>query len=126
MVAIGHSTNLIGKDSNIIVIRGGHRPVMEQMIGAVEQFFPESGLLDDEGVVTDVPPRTSTSSASEHPQQHHPLARINTGVSSIVGHDNGERPGGFVLVIDGPALTEVRQIYRYFVLLFTILLGLLG
>ncbi|KAF4608233.1 hypothetical protein EYR40_000577 [Pleurotus pulmonarius] len=105
-IAIGHSTNLIGKDSNIIVVRGGHRPVMEQMIGAVEQFFPESGILDDEGVVTEVPPRVSTSSASERPQQHHPLARVNTGVSSIVGHDNGERPGGFVLVIDGPALTE--------------------
>lgn len=111
VAAIGHSTNLIGKDSNIIVIRGGHRPVMEQMIGAVEQFFPESGLLDDEGVVTDVPPRTSTSSAGER-TQHHPLARVNTGVSSIVGHDNGERPGGFVLVIDGPALTEVSLVSR--------------
>ena len=36
-----------------------------------------------------------------------PLRRVNTGVSSIVGHDNGERPGGFVLVIEGTALTHV-------------------
>ena len=37
-----------------------------------------------------------------------PLQRINTGVTDIVGPDNGERAGGFVLVIDGAALLEVR------------------
>ncbi|EEB98935.1 hypothetical protein MPER_01470, partial [Moniliophthora perniciosa FA553] len=29
-----------------------------------------------------------------------------TGISSIVGSNNGDRPGGFVLVIDGSALTQ--------------------
>lgn len=37
-----------------------------------------------------------------------PLQRINTGVTDIVGPDNGERTGGFVLVIDGAALLDVR------------------
>ncbi|KAJ7436207.1 phospholipid-translocating ATPase [Mycena latifolia] len=104
-IAIGHSTNLIGKESNIIVIRGGDegsRPVYEQMVRAIEEFFPESGILDDEGAVVPAHPRTSSSnSAQERP---YPLRRVNTGISSIVGADNGDRPGGFVLVIDGTAL----------------------
>lgn len=33
-----------------------------------------------------------------------PLRRTETGISSIVGENNGDRPGGFVLVIDGTAL----------------------
>ncbi|KAJ7137876.1 phospholipid-translocating ATPase [Mycena epipterygia] len=104
-IAIGHSTNLIGKESNIIVLRGGDdgsRPVYEQMTRAVDEFFPESGILDDEGVVRPGHPRTSSSaSAQERP---YPLRRVSTGISSIVGSHNGDRPGGFVLVIDGTAL----------------------
>ncbi|KAJ7706920.1 hypothetical protein B0H17DRAFT_1034845 [Mycena rosella] len=104
-IAIGHSTNLIGKESNIIVIRGGDdgsRPVYEQMIRAVEDFFPESGVLDEQGVVVPMHPRVSSAaSATERP---YPLRRVNTGISSIVGENNGDRPGGFVLVIDGTAL----------------------
>ncbi|KAJ6501941.1 hypothetical protein C8R45DRAFT_1209601 [Mycena sanguinolenta] len=104
-IAIGHSTNLIGKESNIIVIRGGDegsRSVYEQMVSAVEQFFPESGILDDEGVVVPALPRASSASGQERP---HPLRRLNTGLSSIVSNTNGEKPGGFVLVIDGTALS---------------------
>ncbi|KAJ7264906.1 phospholipid-translocating ATPase [Mycena haematopus] len=104
-IAIGHSTNLIGKESNIIVIRGGDegsRSVHDQMVGAIEQFFPESGILDDEGVVMPALPRASSSSGQERP---HPLRRLNTGLSSIVSRTNGEKPGGFVLVIDGAALS---------------------
>ncbi|KAJ7143107.1 phospholipid-translocating ATPase [Mycena crocata] len=104
-IAIGHSTNLIGKESNIIVIRGGDdgsRTVYEQMTRAVEEFFPESGILDDEGVVVPAHPRTSSSGSGQ--ERPHPLRRVNTGISSIVGSNNGDRPGGFVLVIDGAAL----------------------
>ncbi|KAJ7811640.1 phospholipid-translocating ATPase [Mycena olivaceomarginata] len=103
-IAIGHSTNLIGKESNIIVVRGGDegsRPVYEQMVRAVQEFFPESGILDDEGVVVPAHPRASSASGQERP---HPLRRLNTGLSSIVSNTNGEKPGGFVLVIDGTAL----------------------
>ncbi|KAJ2929330.1 hypothetical protein H1R20_g7765, partial [Candolleomyces eurysporus] len=50
-IAIGHSTNLIGRDSNIIVIRGGNegRPVYDQIMHSVEEFFPESGIIDERG-----------------------------------------------------------------------------
>ncbi|KAJ6526292.1 phospholipid-translocating ATPase [Mycena vulgaris] len=104
-IAIGHSTNLIGKESNIIVIRGGDegsRPVYDQIIHAIEEFFPESGILDDEGAVLPGNPRTSSSTSVQ--ERPHPLRRVNTGISSIVGSNNGDRPGGFVLVIDGTAL----------------------
>ncbi|KAG5337166.1 hypothetical protein C0989_010433 [Termitomyces sp. Mn162] len=98
-IAIGHSTNLIGRESNIIVIRGdsGGRPVYQQMARAAEEFFPEANLLPSD--VDYPPPRYSTSSRTDYQ-----LRRINTGLSSIVGSNNGERPGGFVLVIDGSAL----------------------
>ncbi|KAG6872613.1 hypothetical protein C0995_008358 [Termitomyces sp. Mi166 len=102
-IAIGHSTNLIGRESNIIVIRGdsGGRSVYQQMVHAAEEFFPEANLLSEDVVNHShyPPPRPSTSSRTEYP-----LRRITTGLSSIVGPNNGERPGGFVLVIDGSAL----------------------
>ncbi|KAG6812132.1 hypothetical protein H0H92_004246 [Tricholoma furcatifolium] len=106
-IAIGHSTNLIGRDSNIIVIRGSAtgRPVYEQMVNAAEEFFPEADLLSDEPVNNRASfslPRPSTSSRMD--DREYPLRRIETGLSSIVGPNNGERPGGFVLVIDGGAL----------------------
>ncbi len=74
------------------------------MLNAVEQFFPDSGILQDEAVGLDentLPPSQST--------RGYPLHRVNTGASSLVGHNNGDRPGGFVLVIDGAALTYVRN-----------------
>lgn len=98
---------MIGKESNIVVIRGGNdhgRPVYQQMVHAVEEFFPESGIVNEAGDVVDEP-RASTS--SERP---YPLRRIETGISSIVGTNNGDRPGGFVLVIDGTALGHVSWI----------------
>ncbi|KAJ7907347.1 hypothetical protein B0H13DRAFT_2332504 [Mycena leptocephala] len=104
-IAIGHSTNLISKESNIIVIRDGDdgsRPVYEQMIRAVDEFFPESGILDDEGVLIPAHPRASSSGSGQ--ERPHPMRRVNTGLSSIVSNTNGEKPGGFVLVIDGTAL----------------------
>ncbi|KAI0374619.1 phospholipid-translocating P-type ATPase [Pilatotrama ljubarskyi] len=102
-IAIGHSTNLIGRDDNIIIIRGGGEgstPVYMQMLNAVEQFFPESGILQDEAVGLD------ESTEQQQNTRGYPLQRVNTGVSSLVGHNNGDRPGGFVLVIDGSALTH--------------------
>jgi phospholipid-translocating ATPase len=101
--AIGHSTNLIGRDSNIIVIRGGgSRPVYQQMVHAIEEFFPGNGV--PAGLPKEAPPRRSTSSDPFGPPN---LNRADTGVSSIVGPDNGDRPGGFVLVIEGVALGVV-------------------
>ncbi|KAL1664577.1 hypothetical protein GGF50DRAFT_101685 [Schizophyllum commune] len=104
-IAIGHSTNLISPESNIIIVRGssgdGSRPVHQQMIAALEEFFPDSGVLDEFEEFHEF--RQARAKEGTAP---HPLHRVNTGVSSIVGPDNGERPGGFVLVIDGAALTD--------------------
>ncbi|KAF9469392.1 hypothetical protein BDZ94DRAFT_1244343 [Collybia nuda] len=107
-IAIGHSTNLIGRESNIIVIRGGNqhgRPVYQQMVHAVEEFFPESSILDNTPAMDDT--AIPTSNSDDPPE--YPLQRIDTGISSIVGSNNGDRPGGFVLVIDGAALTHALE-----------------
>ncbi|KAH7909858.1 hypothetical protein BJ138DRAFT_1195493 [Hygrophoropsis aurantiaca] len=102
-IAIGHSTNLIAEDSNIIIIRGGAeqgaKSVYQQMITAVEDFFPDSGILNEDGIVTDAVPTAAIEGSRPYP-----MRRLSTGVTSIVGEDNGDRPGGFVLVIDGTAL----------------------
>ncbi|KAH6894999.1 phospholipid-translocating ATPase [Coprinopsis sp. MPI-PUGE-AT-0042] len=110
----GHCTNLIGRDSNIIVIRGGNevRPVWDQIKFAVEEFFPGSGILSDEGDVRDLEAaiparspgdrrRSGSFFGAQSPAPDQNLRRINTGLSSIVGDNNGDKPGGFVLVIDG-------------------------
>ncbi len=111
--AIGHSTNLITPQSNIIVIRGSKtgKPVYDQILNAVEEFFPDSGILDENGRPTN--PITAKPEVVEGPQSPvqqdeggGPLRRVDTGISSIVGPDNGDRPGGFVLVIDGAGLSE--------------------
>jgi phospholipid-translocating ATPase len=99
--AIGRSANLIAEESNIIIIRGGDQghSVYQQMIQAVEDFFPDSGILDEHGVVTD-----AHKSPSADPTSPYPLRRLSTGLRDVVGNDNGQRSGGFVLVIDGSAL----------------------
>ena len=128
IVAIGHSTNLIGQDSNIIVIRGGNRsgrPVYQQILNAAEEFFPDNDILDENGEPRDVgraqvavaegsvqQPRSSPlMSFQQQPINQQPinaaggpLRRTPTGISDLVGPNNGDRPGGFVLVIDGAAL----------------------
>lgn len=98
--AIGHSTNLISKESNMIIVRGdGSRPVWNQMVNAMQEFFAEEAEV--QGIAADVDKQIPLESDDAYP-----LRRVNTGVTSIVGSDNGERPGGFVLVIDGAALNQ--------------------
>ena len=102
-LAIGRSTNLISHDANIIIVRGGtRRSVSDQMTLALARHFPEQS--DEIKLV-----RTHISVDTEIMKGGIPLQRINTGVTDIVGADNGERAGGFVLVIDGAALLEVRR-----------------
>jgi phospholipid-translocating ATPase len=111
-IAIGHSTNLIQKDSNIVVVRGNGeqgRPVYAQMLRAVEEFFPESDILTDDAV--------DRSALDDGTERAHPV-RVNSGMSEVVGQDNGERPGGFVLVVDGAALTQAfaDDVHQYLLL----------
>ena len=88
---------------------------------AIEEFFPGSGIVDDEGGVRDLDtmekiPKPSHSRTTSHGSDGgNRLRRMDTGISSIVGSQNGERPGGFVLVIDGPALSVVRALIQKFV-----------
>jgi phospholipid-translocating ATPase len=118
--AIGYSTNLIAPESNLVVIRGGDKEgsksVYQQMFSAVEEFFPESNILQDEKVYdaekldmhTGPGPRLGDGDDDDQVAGSR-IRRVNTGVSSIVGRGNGERPGGFVLVIEGIALGLVRS-----------------
>jgi phospholipid-translocating ATPase len=106
-LAIGHTTNLIARDSNIIIIRGSGdegRSIYNQMLRAAEEYFPMSGITDDPLVNAD-----ALGMYDAHQGQIYPLQRVMTGATSLVGTDNGRRPGGYVLVIDGLALTEVRS-----------------
>ncbi|KIK68118.1 hypothetical protein GYMLUDRAFT_36948 [Collybiopsis luxurians FD-317 M1] len=103
-IAIGRSTNLIGPESNIIIVRGDSgRPVAQQLSNALDKFFPEYvGATDVEELKKQS--KSPSNSRPTTPSRMPPLSRANTNVSSIVGGDNGDRPGGYVLVIDGAAL----------------------
>ncbi|KAL0067071.1 hypothetical protein AAF712_005858 [Marasmius tenuissimus] len=108
-IAIGHSTNLIGRESNIIVVRGGSdstRTVYEQLVRAVREFFPDSDIIKEHNEHAQTENFEDFEVVSPQPPEPQPLRRTNTGISSIVGPNNGERPGGFILVIDGAALTH--------------------
>ena len=72
------------------------------MTNAMQEFFPEEA--EAQGITQDADAQNPTGTDDPYP-----LKRVNTGVTSIVGPDNGERPGGFVLVIDGLALTHVSS-----------------
>ncbi|KAG8758981.1 hypothetical protein FRC14_006959 [Serendipita sp. 396] len=105
-ISIGYSTNLIAPDSNLIVVRGGkfgqEHSAYDQMVKAVEQFFPDQGILDLEEVH---PPELHTS--EKPPASPRPgVRRVATGLSEILDEDNGKKSGGFVLVIDGVALSH--------------------
>lgn len=106
-IAIGYSTNLIGPDSNLIVVRGGGygEPLSayDQMEKAVRQFFPEDNIMNLDAVQPPVRRTTQDESVSPRPG----LRRTATGLSDILGENNGDKPGGFVLVIDGTSLEHV-------------------
>lgn len=93
-VAIGYTTNLLTPDTNLIIVRPGNHTIYEQLRDSLEGFFGDDSL------------RRSTSLAAMDTRRSSQLHRVNTGVRSLVGDDNGKRPGGFSLVIDGDALRE--------------------
>lgn len=69
------------------------------MTSALQQYFSNSAHT-----------APSTPNIPEfEPGRGAPLQRINTGVTDIVGIGNGERAGGFVLVIEGSGLLEVDE-----------------
>jgi phospholipid-translocating ATPase len=125
---------MISREANIIVVRASMhgRTVYEQMVRAVTDFFPESRILDDSGAVVaaelnvdgererererereekerekEKERASEKGRAKEEEGEVYALQRFETDLSSIVGSQNGDRPGGFVLVIDGVALEHV-------------------
>ena len=106
--AIGLSTNLIGREANIIIIRGGGEgaSIYAQMLSAVAEYFPDDNIANNLEVSVTAGAQDEESTTPRGPQTY-PLRRVNTGVTSLVGSTNGQRPGGYILVIDGLALTDV-------------------
>jgi phospholipid-translocating ATPase len=84
--------------------------VYEQMVRAVEEFFPESNIVDE---------KEKGKGNEKAGERRYSLQRTETGLSSIVGSGNGDRPGGFVLVADGIALEHVCFPFVPLVLLLT-------
>lgn len=119
-IAIGYSTNLLAHDSNLIIVRGGAygspNSAYEQMKSAIEQFFGPEIVQDVNYHPPDIEhPEGRRSQSGGRPSFHRnrssgpkPLQRTNTGLSDLVGDDNGQRSGGYSLVIEGSALTHVR------------------
>lgn len=96
-VAIGYTTHLLTPETNLIIVREGQHSIHDQISDALETFFGEEGLA--------VTRTVSRASVDLRPR----LDRVNTGVRSLVGGDNGLRPGGFSLVIDGHALAHAFE-----------------
>jgi len=108
--AIGFSTNLISRQSNLIVVKGsGSRTPYEQLVAAAERFFRKSGVLDRDNVHPHDPDAAFARIESRRDER---LQRADT-LTSLVGEDNGERAGGFVLVIDGAALQAVSAQHSF-------------
>ena len=84
------------------------------MLRATEEYFPGSGIVNDPEVNAEALGTLEAESATPRGTQLYPIHRVNTGVSSLVGSENGQRPGGYVLVIDGLALTDVSKTLSFF------------
>ncbi len=101
-IAIGYSTMLLSKQMNLIVVRGGGygepNSAYEQLRKAVDRFFGGEQTLNE---MEHQPPGHSAE-----PERPEIRRGRNSTVSqaSLVGEDNGQRPGGYALVIDGTAL----------------------
>lgn len=76
----------------------GQPQVIDQMRDAADQFFPEAGIIESvQAKGFEIP----------HPSKQSSFRQSISGMSDLVGTNNGDRPGGFVLVIDGVALGQV-------------------
>jgi phospholipid-translocating ATPase len=106
-VAIGYTTNLLTRDTNLIIIREGAKSVYDQLKNALAGFFNEEVMSEEEARVShDLP-------MQDEPAKMEQLRRMNTGVTSLVGKDNGFRSGGFSLVIEGAALRQVSRLLQH-------------
>ncbi|GJN88512.1 hypothetical protein Rhopal_001478-T1 [Rhodotorula paludigena] len=109
-IAIAKTCNLLSRDMNVIVVKGGEygkpNSAYQQLRNALERFFDVPGLVEQlENQPPDVQPDLARMSSSQRRSlQLHRVQSNASGMSDIVGHDNGQRPGGYGLVIDGASL----------------------
>lgn len=117
-IAIGYSTNLLSRDSNLVIIRGGAygtpNSAYDQMRSAIIEFFGNEVVEDVNYHPPELERTTSRPSLFSRPSHigRRPsfnLRRTVSGVSDLVGEGNGERSGGFSLVIEGAALTHAFE-----------------
>lgn len=107
--AIGMSSNLLSHDTNLIIVRGGAldeaNSAYAQIRAALVRFFDGEELAD---AVDELHLRGANEAEMEERDPDRPvLPRYSTafsGVSDIVGENNGQRPGGYGLVIEGTSL----------------------
>uniref|UniRef100_V5ESP9 Phospholipid-transporting ATPase n=1 Tax=Kalmanozyma brasiliensis (strain GHG001) TaxID=1365824 RepID=V5ESP9_KALBG len=108
-IAIGYSTMLLTEDMNLVVVRGGEygqpNSAYDQLRKAVIRFFGGPAVLQE---MDHQPPGEESESRRSSFMSRRPSMNRNRRSSvsqvSLVGEDNGERSGGFALVIDGTAL----------------------
>jgi len=119
-IAIGMSSNLLTRDMNLIIIRGGAygepKSAYSQMRRALIDFFNARDEIDKfdyqpHDYLERVPSRPRGSfgmhRSSSRRQSQQGLERrqsIASGLSEFIGEDNGRKPGGYGLVIDGASL----------------------
>lgn len=96
---------------NLIIIKGGAfdepNSAYAQMKNALESFFDADGVLE---ALENQPPESRRQSL--HINNRNSLQQTRTGVSGVsdmVGADNGDRPGGYGLVIDGSSLRHTFE-----------------
>lgn len=110
------SSNLLTQDMNLIIIKGGEygKPgsAYLQMRDALERFFDAGELISQLDHQPPDQPRQSLSARRSMSGRGRPSNQLErtvsglSGLSDIVGGDNGQRPGGYGLVIDGSSLTH--------------------
>ncbi|KAH9818620.1 putative aminophspholipid translocase [Melampsora americana] len=102
-VAIARSCNLIAKDMNLIVIRGGaygtSSSTYSQLRKALVDFFHADELVEN---LKAMPPDHVVNTERRPSEAQTGVEPID--LDDIVGEDNGNREGGYGLVIDGASL----------------------
>lgn len=103
---------------NLIVVKGGAygepKSAYSQLRTALERFFDGDGLADQlEHQPPDAGARPAMSRSSQSGRRSFQALRRTvsgvSGMSDIIGEDNGQRPGGYGLVIDGASLRHAFE-----------------
>ena len=117
------SSNLLARDMNLIIVRGGAygepRSAYSQLRHALESFFPDGPeilpQLENQPPDAKDRPEMRRSNSSRRPNlgakrpSHNRTQTAASELADIVGEDNGHKPGGYGLVIDGTALTHALE-----------------